>query len=173
MISTWRWRGFEYCIKLYWKNVVLFLMDVNEIKITRLPWKRMTFWKQRIPLWLVFEPTFVCTKYILYTFSILQHVSAYHACHHQEFFVPVFITLSNGPLWNRFNEITVMHLVMSVFCITEHTICSLADLNEDESRQSPRHNGREKLQRTDGAEWLQYSPFRCTEDSSPLSWTLM
>ena len=38
----------------------------------------------------------MCTKCIPHTLSIIQHVSAYHTCHHQGAFVVVNITLSNG-----------------------------------------------------------------------------
>ena len=45
---------------------------------------------------LVCSSNFICTKCILHTLSILQHVSPYHTYHHQGVFVVVNITLSNG-----------------------------------------------------------------------------
>jgi len=44
---------------------------------------------------------FICTKCILHTLSILQHVLAHHTCHHQGVYVGVIITLSSGLLCTR------------------------------------------------------------------------
>jgi hypothetical protein len=51
---------------------------------------------------LIFRTNFTCTKCILNTLPILQHVSTHHTCHHQGLFVVVIVTLSSGPLCNEF-----------------------------------------------------------------------
>jgi len=45
---------------------------------------------------LVCRINFTCTKCILHTSSVLQHVSAHYNCHHQTVFVVVIIMRSNG-----------------------------------------------------------------------------
>jgi len=52
-------------------------------------------------LTLVCITSFTCTKCILHTLSLLQHVSAHHTCHHQGVCVGVIITLSSGLLYTR------------------------------------------------------------------------
>ena len=47
------------------------------------------------------KTNFKWAKYILQMFSILQHVSAHHKCHHLGVFVAVIIKLSNDPLYNK------------------------------------------------------------------------
>jgi hypothetical protein len=47
---------------------------------------------------------FICTKCILCTLSVLQHVSAHHTCHHQGVCVGVIIMLSSGRYTRRRNS---------------------------------------------------------------------
>jgi len=78
-----------------------------------------------------------CTKYILPTLSILEHVSTHQTCYHQEVFVTVFITLSYRPLYDKWTYSPITH---------SHTLhisqVSLAiQTNPESDRNVETHNG--------------------------------
>jgi hypothetical protein len=65
------------------------------------PVKLKQYALQNIPVQSFCRTDCTCTKCILHTLSILQHVAARHTCHRQGVFVDVILTLSSGPLWSR------------------------------------------------------------------------
>ena len=101
---------------------------------------------------LLCEPNFMhssniripCTKYILHTLSILQHVSSHHTCQHQEVFLAVIITLANGPLCDKLLGANLSRCIYSL--ITQSTVSKCYNNSYEDSLMltravCPKHTG--------------------------------